>query len=150
MIKVKVRAKGDRQIHKIDHKLMSLKVDVRGDKRFFGLEEFSIQDPIIRNYTWEMLLHKLAKKEGLIALEMFPINLIKNGEKIGLFFVEEGFTNELLEKNNRKEGPIIGLDENASNKIFPSLYYDFYSEKRLIKKMPATYKIVKMVFQNKK
>jgi hypothetical protein len=143
MIKVKVRAKGDRQIHKIDHKLMSLKVDVRGDKRFFGLEEFSIQDPIIRNYTWEMLLHKLAKKEGLIALEMFPINLIKNGEKIGLFFVEEGFTNELLEKNNRKEGPIIGLDENASNKIFPSLYYDFYSEKRLIKKMPATYKIVK-------
>ena len=98
VIKVKVRSKGDRDIHKINHKLMSLKVDVRGNERFFGLEEFSIQDPIIRNYSWEILMLKLAKKEGLIALEMFPINLIKNGQKIGLFFVEEGFTNELLEK----------------------------------------------------
>ena len=111
---------------------MSLKVDVRGNERFFGLEEFSIQDPIIRNYSWEILMHKLAKKEGLIALEMFPINLIKNGEKIGVFFVEEGFTNELLEKNNRKEGPIIGLEAVEVN--FPSLYYDFYSEARLIEK----------------
>ena len=143
LIKVKVRSKGDRKIHKIDHKLMSLKVDVRGEERFFGLEEFSIQDPIIRNYTWEILLHKLAKKEDLIALEMFPINLIKNGEKLGVFFVEEGFTNELLEKNNRKEGPIIGLEEKASGGNFPSLYYDFYSEEKLIKKMPATYKIAK-------
>ena len=36
-------------------------------------------------------MHKLAKKEGLIALEIYPINLIKNGEKIGVFFVEEIF-----------------------------------------------------------
>ena len=143
LIKVKVRSKGDRKLHKINLKLMSLKVDVRGEDRFFGLEEFSIQDPIIRNYSWEILLHKLAKKEDLIALEIFPINLIKNGEKIGIFFVEEGFTNELLEKNNRKEGPIIGLDEEISGGKFPVLYYDFYSEEKLIKKMPATYKIVK-------
>jgi hypothetical protein len=143
IIKVKVRSKGDRNIHRINHKLMSLKVDVRGEDRFFGLEEFSIQDPIVRNYTWEILLHKLAKKENLIGLEIFPINLIKNGEKIGIFFVEEGFTNELLEKNNRKEGPIIGLDETASMLNFPNLYYDFYSEKRLLNKMPGTYKIAK-------
>tara|TARA_B110000977_G_scaffold131998_1_gene168069 strand:- start:10601 stop:13081 length:2481 start_codon:yes stop_codon:yes gene_type:complete len=143
IINVKVRSKGDRKIHKINHKLMSLKVDVRGDDRFFGLEEFSIQDPIIRNYSWEILLHKLAKKEGLIALEIFPINLIKNGEKIGIFFVEEGFTNELLEKNNRKAGPIIGTDEGAYSSGFPSVYYDFYSEEKLIKKMPDIYKISK-------
>tara|TARA_B100001093_G_scaffold520448_1_gene616055 strand:+ start:4979 stop:7450 length:2472 start_codon:yes stop_codon:yes gene_type:complete len=142
IIKVKVRSKGDRKLHKINNKLMSLKVDVRGEKRFFGLEEFSIQDPIIRNYSWEILLHKLAKKEKLIALEMFPINLIKNGEKLGVFFVEEGFTNELLEKNNRKDGPIIGLDEDVSF-TFPTLYYDFYSEDRLIEKMPDIYKIAK-------
>ena len=46
---------------------------------------------IIRNYSWEILMHKLASKEGLIALEIYPINLIKNGEKIGVFFVEEIF-----------------------------------------------------------
>ena len=46
------------------------------------------------------IANAFAKKEDLIALEMFPINLIKNGEKLGVFFVEEGFTNELLEKNN--------------------------------------------------
>jgi hypothetical protein len=143
IINVKVRSKGDRNIHRINHKLMSLKVDVRGEDRFFGLEEFSIQDPIVRNYTWEILLHKLAKKENLIGLEIFPINLFKNGEKIGIFFVEEGFTNELLEKNNRKDGPIIGLDETASILNFPNVYYDFYSEKRLLNKMPGTYKIAK-------
>ena len=141
IINVKVRSKGDRDLHRINHKLMSLKVDVRGNERFFGLEEFSIQDPIIRNYSWEILMHKLVKKEGLIPLEMYPINLIKNGQKIGLFFVEEGFTNELLEKNNRKEGPIIGLE--AVEADFPSLYYDFYSEARLIKIMPDIYKISK-------
>ena len=143
IINVKVRSKGDRQLHRLNHKLMSLKVDVRGNERFFGLEEFSIQDPIIRNYSWEILLHKLAKKEGLIALEIYPINLIKNGEKIGLFFVEEGFTNELLERNNRKEGPIIGIDEDTLEMNFPNIYYDFYSEARLIKIMPDIYKISK-------
>ena len=52
-IKVKLRAKGDRDIHRKNLKQMSFKVDIIGKDRIYGLEEFSIQKPIIRNYSLE-------------------------------------------------------------------------------------------------
>ena len=41
---------------------MSYKVDVRNDNFIFGMEEMSIQKPIIRNYGWELLFHEIIKK----------------------------------------------------------------------------------------
>ena len=43
---------------------MSFKVDIRGEKRFRGMEEFSIQQPVIRNYTIEALAAKALAKSG--------------------------------------------------------------------------------------
>ena len=34
---------------------ISYKVDVRGNKKFVLMEEMSIQKPIVRNYSWEIL-----------------------------------------------------------------------------------------------
>lgn len=136
--KVKIRAKGDRTMHRIDIDQMSYKIDVRKNKYIFGMEEMSIQKAIIRNYGWELLFQEVAKKEGLINLKIIPIKLLRNSEKLGIFVIEEGFSKELLEKQGRKDGPIIGIEETL-NHNFPYLTYDFYSEKKWSLEYPDIY-----------
>jgi len=127
-IKVKLKPKGDREMHFMNLDSMSYKVDVRGNKQFvFGMEEMSIQRPIVRNYSWEILFHDLLKEEGIIGLDIIPIKFFRNGEYLGIFVIEESFSKELLEKQNRKEGPIITINNNIDH-IFPYLDFKIYSE----------------------
>ena len=57
--RVKIRTKGVRPLHWEDKNTTSYKIDLRGDKRLWGMEEFSLQKPITRNYTYEYIFHKL-------------------------------------------------------------------------------------------
>ena len=51
-----------------------LRANSKGNKKFvFGMEEMSIQKPIVRNYSWEILFHDLLKEEGIIGLDIVPI-----------------------------------------------------------------------------
>jgi hypothetical protein len=127
-LKVKIRPKGDRKIHFNNLDSMSYKLDVRGKNKFiYGMEEMSIQKPITRNYAWEILYHQILKSENLIGLNIIPIKLFRNNQDLGIFFIEEGFGKELLEKQLRKNGPIIGIDENFSHN-FPNIKYEYYSQ----------------------
>ena len=127
-IKVKLKPKGDREMHFMNLDSMSYKVDVRGNKKFiFGMEEMSIQKPVVRNYSWEILFHDMLKEEGIIGLDIVPIKFFRNGEYLGIFVIEESFSKELLEKQNRKSGPIITINNNIDH-IFPNLDFKFYSE----------------------
>ena len=49
---IKMRVKGDRTLHWFDRNQTSYRIDLRGDDRIWGLEEFSVQKPITRNYVW--------------------------------------------------------------------------------------------------
>jgi hypothetical protein len=140
--KVKIRHKGDRKMHKLNISEMSMKVDIRGKKRLFGMEEFSLQKPIVRNYTWEALLHFVMKGEGVLALKEVPVRFFRNGVDLGIFFIEEGFGKELIESQKRKNGPIVGIDE-PFGVIFPNVSYDFYDEKKLIENTPGVYEHTK-------
>ena len=60
--RAKFRSKGDRKIHFHSLNDMSYRVNIRGKDRLYGIEEFSLQKPIIRNYTWEYLFSSIAKK----------------------------------------------------------------------------------------
>ena len=53
--KIKIRTKGTRLIHWENKNETSYKIDIRGEKKLFGMEEFSIQKPITKNYTYEYL-----------------------------------------------------------------------------------------------
>lgn len=110
-IDVEVRLKGDRKIHYESKNYSSYKINVSQNKTFKNLESFSIQKPRIRNYVNEWIFHKMADELGLINLDYKFINFIFNGENMGLYVLEEGFGNNLLEKNKRRAGPIFGLDE---------------------------------------
>tara|TARA_B100001057_G_scaffold486520_1_gene567824 strand:- start:1087 stop:2484 length:1398 start_codon:yes stop_codon:yes gene_type:complete len=126
--KVKIRLKGDREIHFLNSHTMSYKIDVKNGEEFIlGMEEMSLQKPIVRNYAWEILYHDLLKAENVLALDIFPVKLYRNNKYLGIFVLEEGFDKELLFKQSRKNGPIIGIDEELSE-YFPGLQYDYYSQ----------------------
>ena len=124
---IKLRVKGDRALHWYDRNQTSYRIDLRGDDRIWGLEEFSVQKPITRNYIYEYIFHKLLNANNLISLKYFFINLNVNDSKQGIYAVEEGFSKELIERNKKRNGPIFGVEESIS-KNYPIIEYDLYSQ----------------------
>ena len=125
--KIKLRVKGDRVLHWYDKNQTSYKIDLRGDDRIWGLEEFSVQKPVTRNYIYEYIFHKLLEANKLISLKYFFINLSLNDTNQGIYAVEEGFSKELIERNKKRNGPIFGVEEIKSLN-YPKIEYDLYSK----------------------
>ncbi len=124
---IKLRVKGDRALHWYNKDQTSYRIDLIGDNRIWGLEEFSVQKPITRNYIYEYIFHKYLKAQNLIALKYFFINLSFNDSDQGIYAVEEGFSKELIERNKKRNGPIFGLEETKSFQ-YPKVEYDLYSK----------------------
>ena len=112
--KVKLRAKGDRSLHRLNFKKMSFKVDIKGKKRLKGMEEFSLQNPIIRGYTSELIAAELVRENKIVSPRNFYFKLYINGEYAGLRHLEESYSRELIEANGRRYGPVFSLDEKVS------------------------------------
>ena len=125
--KIKLRVKGDRSLHWYNKDQTSYRIDLRGDDRIWGLEEFSVQKPITRNYVYEYIFHKYLEAKDLIALKYFFINLSLNDSNQGIYAVEEGFSKELIERSKKRNGPIFGLEE-ANSLNYPQVEYDLYSK----------------------
>ena len=138
---IKLRVKGDRVLHWYDKDQTSYKIDLRGKDRIWGLEEFSVQKPITRNYIYESIFHKLLKFNGLISLKYFFINLSLNDTHQGIYAVEEGFSKELIERNKKRNGPIFGLKEHDGTS-YPDIKYDLYSQKFWTDNHPELIKIL--------
>ena len=76
-----------------------------------GMNKFSLQSPVTRNYIWEWLFHELLRYEGLPSLRYYFRPLIVNGNHRGIYAIEEHFDKILLESNGFKEAPIIKFSE---------------------------------------
>ena len=124
---IKLRVKGDRSLHWHERNQTSYRIDLRGDDRIWGLEEFSVQKPITRNYIYEYIFHKFLETNKLVALKYFFINLSLNDTNQGIYAVEEGFSKELIERNKKRNGPIFGVEELKSFN-YPKIEYDLYSK----------------------
>jgi len=132
---VKIRTKGVRNIHWRKKDKTSYKIDIRGDKRLWGLEEFSLQKPITRNHTYEFIFHELLGYVDLINIKYFLVNLFLNDQDLGVYTVEESFSKELIERQNRRNGPIFGLSEELGE-YYPNVRYELYSENFWINNFP--------------
>ena len=128
-IKTDIRLKGDRKIHYENKDKSSYKFNIKKKNVYKSLSSFSIQKPRIRNYIHEWVFHEMAKKIGLISLDYDFIRFKINGESKGLFALEESFSNTLLEKNNRRAGPIFGLNEDFEMSNFFEAKFDPYQLK---------------------
>lgn len=127
-INISLRIKGDRRIHFEDKKHTSYKVDVKKDKKLFGLETFSLIKPRSKNYIHEWLYHELLGEGDLIKLKYDFINLSINGQNSGLYALEESMDKILLERNKKRNGPIFGVVEEYSRN-FENIKLQVYNKK---------------------
>ena len=150
-IKAKIRIKGVRPIHWQNKKTSSYKIDLIGNNRLWGMEEFAVQKPITKNYAYEFLFHKFLKKTDNLYLKYFPINLYFNDDNRGVYAVEESFSKELLERQKKRNGPIFSLNEDIGE-YYPNVNYELYSSKYWIEQHPelskAAFSILNKVKDN--
>ena len=123
-----IRLKGDREIHYEDKDKTSYKIELDRDQYILGIKKFSIQKPRVRNYVHEWIFHEMAKDFNIIKIKYEFVDLFVNGENRGLYVIEEGFGKELIERNERRNGPIFGIDENISLDINDPVF-EIYNKK---------------------
>jgi len=111
-IPIKLRIKGDWTDH-LEGDKWSFRIKVRKGYSFNGLKSFSIQSPHTRSYLEEYVAHKLFEREDVLTTryDFLPVKL--NGKNLGLYAIEEHFDKQLVESKNRREGPILKLDEDG-------------------------------------
>ncbi|CAM2064600.1 CotH kinase family protein [Sulfidibacter corallicola] len=104
-----LRIKGDWTDH-VNSDKWSFRIGLR-DGKWRGMRVFSVQHPLTRGYLWEWVVHEAARREGILAPRSMFVNLVVNGNEMGIYFLEEHFSKELLESQGRREGPIVLFNE---------------------------------------
>ena len=133
--KVKIKLKGNRHLHWYNPRETSYKIDIRGDKYILNMEEFSFQKPITKNYTYEFLFHKLLGHVGLTHIDYRFVNLYFNDQNLGIFAMEEAFSNQLLVKQKKTLGPIFSIKDEYGEQ-FPNIFFELYSKDYWLEKNP--------------
>ena len=116
-IPIELRLKGDWTDH-LENGKTSYRI--KTDLAFRGLTTFSIQHPQTRNYMHEWFMHRVCDLEGLLSTsyDFLPVEI--NGVNQGIYAIEEHFDKQLLESRNRREGPIIKIDESGFWALYAS------------------------------
>jgi len=114
--KVEARLKGDWPDH-WQHDKWSFRLKLGGGGAYKGMTAFNIQNPFTRGFMAEYVVHRFAEEVGLLVPQYDLSNVFVNGEFKGVYAVEEHFRKELIERNERREGPILKWNE--------SLFWDY-------------------------
>lgn len=104
------RLKGDWLDH-VDSEQWSLRFELRSPLR--GMRRLSIQHPKTRGFVMEWLVTQTAPRLGVLAPRSDFVQVRLNGQDQGVYYLEEHFSKELLESQERREGPIVRFDESA-------------------------------------
>ena len=116
--RIKTRLKGDWVDH-LQGDQWSFRVKIENDETLMGMRKFSLHRPGTRNYAGEWLFHQVLADEGIMHLQYHFVNVelrIDDGngadvKNLGIYALEEGFDKQLIERNKRREGVILKLDE---------------------------------------
>jgi len=118
LVNSEIRLKGDWTDHLIGDN-WSFRVKLAKNKTVLGMRKFSLHHPKTRNYAGEWLFHQLLKQEGILSLQYHfvevklqvksPTNTIT--KDLGIYALEEFFDKYLIERNQRKLGLILKIDE---------------------------------------
>ena len=109
---IKLKLKGSHDDHWSHPYKWSFKVKTKNsEENIYGLKSFAVQHPATISYLYEWLFHIVLKEENLIDHKVKFINLVVNGNDLGVYILIEQISKELIEKNKRREGPVIGFDK---------------------------------------
>ena len=108
--RVRIRLKGGATDH-LEGDKWSFRIKVTGNNAIWGMRRFSIQAPQRSGWAHEWVMYEWFRREDLISLRYDFIELTINGKRLGIYTLEESFSKELIENNQRREGPILKWDE---------------------------------------
>lgn len=108
-VKANVRLKGDNTDHIAGDK-WSLRLKIKGDETLMGMKTFSIQAPERRRDLLEWIYLQALRDERVLALRYDFVEVVINGEKMGVYAVEEHFDKYLVESQGRLDGPLLKFD----------------------------------------
>ncbi|HAE42475.1 MAG TPA: hypothetical protein DCG34_06075 [Clostridiales bacterium] len=111
-IKVDLRLKGDWIDHLVNTK-WSYRIHAKGEGQILGMTKFSIQAPEARNFLYEWAYHQHLMLEDVLTTRYGFINVVENGQQMGIYAYEESFNVELLESQQERQGIILRFDEEA-------------------------------------
>jgi len=106
----KMRLKGDWTDHLQGDK-WSFRIHLKDDNQILGFRQFSIQTPETRNFLYEWAFHQNLMEENILTTRYDFVNVMLNGELLGIYGIEENFTGELIESQGRRQGVIVRFDE---------------------------------------
>ncbi len=109
-LSVRVRLKGDWLDHLGENK-WSFVVETRNNAAYEGMRLFSLQSPATRGYLNEWLFLSELRRAGILAPRYAFVNLSVNGANWGVYALEESFSKELLESQQRRESVMVRYDE---------------------------------------
>jgi hypothetical protein len=107
---VRIRLKGDLPDHFRTPK-WSFRVRMKSDLAWNRLTTFSLHTPLARDYLSEWVYHEWLRREGVLSPRYDFLHLRLNGETRGIYAYEEHFEKQLVEYQQRREGPILKFDE---------------------------------------
>jgi len=128
--KVKMRLKGDREIHFDDLDTASYRVKIKGDNTLFGMKTFSMHKPRARNHTYEWIYLRLMDYAGIMSPQYRFVNVNFNGKDLGLYALEEHYDKYLIERHRKREAPIIRLKEDAAGAGWINAAIEPYLDKK--------------------
>ena len=105
-----IRLKGDFIVHLHSAK-WSYRVKIKGNNTVLGMKTFSLHHPRIRLFLHEYVILEALRYEGLIAARYQFVKVSINGTYLGIYNLEEHFESRLIEHNQRRDGPILKIDE---------------------------------------
>ena len=109
---IRIRLKGTFPDHWNDPTQWSFQIKINNNsKTYLGYRRLNLQPPKTVNYLYEWLLMKAFENEKLISLGATYINLKINGSNRGAYILQGAISEEIIKKNKRQAGPIIGFSK---------------------------------------
>jgi hypothetical protein len=85
-------------------------VRVQDDATLLGLQRFYLQDPEYIGGEARVALSRALEREEVLAARVRFVQLVFNGDDRGVYALQEGFADALLEAQERPRGVIVGFD----------------------------------------
>ncbi len=109
-VKAELRLKGDWTDHLEHPTKWSFRIKVKNDY-ILGMKRLSLQHPMTRNYHYEVMFLAQMRQLGVLTPRYSFVDVYINDYKLGVMALEEHFSKELVESQNRREGPILAYNE---------------------------------------
>lgn len=142
----KIRLKGDWTDH-LKGDQWSFRIKLLDGARYRGLRTFSIMAPSTRNFMDEWFLHEVMHDQDVMTtrFDYTPVEI--NGEDMGVYAIEEHFTEDLIVHNLRTLGPILKINEDG---IWEVIAREKETKRSLLDSLPVFEASVISPFQKKK